>query len=97
MNINESGQNGAPVQVQHASPGSDATCESLVIAEGEDFSFPYGHRRDNRARSVHGYDMAVAKKKIGASMVDSGFGVVAVDSTHKSVLLLAEALIAVRA
>ena len=43
VNVNQSRQNRVPAQVQHVGAGAGASCERVVLAEGENSAVTYCH------------------------------------------------------
>src|SRR5664279_4092223 len=65
VDVNQSGQNCVPVQVQQLGTGTSASCKRVVIAEGENSAVPYCHCAYDPLRPVHRNDAAIAKEKVG--------------------------------
>jgi hypothetical protein len=65
VDIDQSGKNSSPVQVDRLSTGTGASRKAVVVAEGEDSAVTHCHGADHTLRSVQRNDVAVAQKQVG--------------------------------
>jgi hypothetical protein len=74
VDVNQSWQNGALVQVEQLGTGTGASCERAFIGEGEDSAITHCHGAHHSSCSVHRNDVTIANEQVSirACLGDGG-------------------------